>query len=216
MLVPTGYCGSFRIPPLTSIMPQILSGTPHFSLPCGWLSVESAPLSLVPQKPPVMSLMGPLRGHPLLVLCPEPRWVRPGPAAPVQWAQGFGVRRQFVACSGSWGRKTLTICLPYPIPSFPSKAALLSQSCSRMTQRLFELPHEAFCPETQARVWEGHDLSIQVGCLYNCPSSLNLSHCPWFMDALTLLLNMNSFQDAFWFLMHMGSSALSHLCAYAT
>ena len=45
----TGYCASFRIPCLTALVPQILPGVPHSSPTQGWLGVESATVSLVPQ-----------------------------------------------------------------------------------------------------------------------------------------------------------------------
>lgn len=118
--------------------------------------------------------------------------------------------RHFSAQRGSWDGKTLTSYTLCPTPLFPSRAALGLWSYSGMVQKLFVLSHEVFSPETWAQAWEEHDLSTPVGCFHSCPSSLNLSHYPWVMDTLTLLLSMTSSQHAPWFLMQIGSSGLPH------
>ena len=110
------------------------------------------------------------------------------------------MRRYFRAHSGNWDVKTLAACWLYPILS------LVSQSCSEMVQRLFELSLEAFSSlGLMFKYGEECDPSTQISFLHKCPLSPSLSHCPCIMDTLTLLLSMNSFQDAPQFLMQTGS-----------
>lgn len=192
----TGYCVSFRIPCLTALVPQILPGVPHSSPTQGWLGVESATVSLVPQS-----------GGKACDFATRSMQVSPSVGATPQNALGQDSLRSWSLLFlpqrahrfGVGGISVLEVEVGMR-NFFPPVGCVLShcsqaglQSCSRMMERLAELSQEDF------PLWSP-GLSTQVGCAHRCPSSPNLNPHPWVMDTLNFLL-LNSSQ------MVLGSSS---------
>lgn len=188
-----------------------VSGIPHPPPAHGQLSVESAPLSPGPQS----------NGE----ACDFASKAMKVPSSVGTTSLGQDSLRSWSCCSCPKGLRcgeALQCSMwklewehPHQLPAvshpiIPKQGCLGLWSYSGMVQKLFVLSHEAFSPESRAPVWEEHDLSTPVGCFPSCPSALNLSHYPWVIDTLTLLLSMTSSQRFPWFLMQIGSRGLPH------
>lgn len=126
--------------------PNPLRDSPLFSS-LGWLSLESAPLSGATEVTCDIAKRS-MKVPPSVGAVSRLHWIKspwvPGPAAPAQGGPRIWCEAEMQCLLWKLGRKPLATCLLYLIPSFPSRAVLLSQSRSRMMQRLFELSHEAF------------------------------------------------------------------------